>query len=401
LRTPGPHSPLPDFAPPPPLAPRRRLAVAALLAAALLTAACSRPIDVGVIVSDTGAAASYGEEVRRGLEVALAEVRAAGGMGGRIRLLYRDDATNPEVGVQATRELIEQQGVRLVIGAVSSPVTLRIAPTCERARVVLLSPTSSSPAITTAGEWIFRNYPSDTLEGSSLADFARDQGCRRVAVLAVRNEFGTGLSAVFARRFQGDARQVVLSVPFKEGDAGEFAKLAAVVRAAAPDGVYIAGYADDTVGLLAALRQAGVRSIALGTSSMTAEAVGRAGPSAEGLVFPETSFDAESPQSAARAFAAAYRARFHEEPDAFAAHAYDALKLLVLAMERTGSPDAESVRRGLMGIDDYPGASGPVAFDENGDVVQYPRLFVVHQGGVEPYDRFVEGGGSLSVPPVQ
>jgi branched-chain amino acid transport system substrate-binding protein len=351
-----------------------------------------------VIVSDTGAAAPYGEKVRRGLEVARDELAAAGGFGARVRLLYRDDATNPDVGLQVARELIDREGARLLIGAVSSPVTLRIAPLCQASRTLLLSPTSSSSAITPAGDWIYRNYPSDTLEGTSLADFARDLGLRRVVVLAVQNEFGAGLSKVFAERFQGDTRRVVRSLAYRERDVDRFPPLAEQLRALSPDGVYVAGYADDTVGLLRALRNAGVRAIALGTSSMTAEAVRRAGPAAEGLVFPETSFDPQSLRPATRRFVAAYRARFHEDPDPFAAHAYDALKLLAFAMEREGSPDPESVRRGLDAIEDYPGASGPVAFDENGDVVQYPRLFIVHHGHAEPYDRFVEEGGTLPLP---
>jgi branched-chain amino acid transport system substrate-binding protein len=371
---------------------------AVLLATLLCAAGCSRPVLVGVVVSDTGAAAPYGEKVRRGLEVALDDLRAAGGVGARIRLLYRDDATNPDVGAQVTRELIEKEGVRLVIGAVSSPVTLRIAPLCQSRRTILLSPTSSSPAITAAGDWIYRNYPSDTLEGTSLADFARDLGFRRVAVLAVQNEFGAGLSKVFAERFEGDTRRVIRSLAYREGDVETFGVLAEQLRLLSPDGVYVAGYADDTAGILRALRDAGVRAVVLGTSSMTAEAVRRAGPAAEGFVFPETSFDPQSLRPAARRFVAAYRARFHEDPDGFAAHAHDALKLLAVAMEREGSADPESVRRGLNAIEDYPGAAGPVAFDENGDVVQYPRLFIVNHGHAEPYDRFIEGGGTLPVP---
>jgi len=365
-------------------------------------ASCSRPVLVGVVVSDTGAAAPYGEKVRRGLEVALDEVHAAGGVGRRTRLLYRDDATNPDVGAQATRELIEKEGARILIGAVSSPVTLRIAPLCQSHRVLLLSPTSSSPEISGAGDWIFRNFPSDTLEGTSMADFARDLGLARVAVLAVQNEFGAGLSRVFAAHFAGgDSRKVIGSLQYREGDADAFGALAEQVRTLAPDGVYVAGYAEDTAGILAALRAAGFRWMVLGTSSMTLDAVRRAGPAAEGLVFPETAFDPQSPRRATRRFVAAYRARFHEDPDRFAAHAYDALKLLVLAMEREGSADPESVRKGLNSIEDYAGATGPVAFDENGDVVQYPRLFIVHHGRPEPYDSFVERGGTLPLPPTK
>ena len=138
--------------------------------------------------------APYGHQVTRGLDLALEEINAEGGFkGGPIQLIYRDDATSPEKGREAVLDLINNEGVEIIIGAVSSPVTLEIAPICEKKEVVLLSPTSSAPRISEAGEYIFRNYPSDILEGTAMADFARKLGVRRVAIfVALDNEFGAG-----------------------------------------------------------------------------------------------------------------------------------------------------------------------------------------------------------------
>ena len=77
------------------------------------------------------------------------------------------------MGRQAVEELIHQDGIDIIIGAVSSPVTLSIAPICQQEEVVLLSPSSSAPEISEAGDYIFRNYPSDVLEGTAMARFAR------------------------------------------------------------------------------------------------------------------------------------------------------------------------------------------------------------------------------------
>ena len=91
-------------------------------------------------------------------------------------LIYRDDATNKEMAKQVTQELISQEGVRIIIGGISSPVTLAIALICEEKRTILISPSSSAPEITEAGNYIYRNYPSDILEGTAMAKFARDLG---------------------------------------------------------------------------------------------------------------------------------------------------------------------------------------------------------------------------------
>ncbi len=368
-----------------------------LLAAICLAAAgCARPVTVGAVVSETGAAAFYGAKVRKGLALALDEVNASRRLGQpKIRLVVEDDATNPDVGQQATRDLIERQGARIVIGAVSSAVTLKIAPLCEKSHTILLSPTGSAPGITTAGDYIFRNYPSDVLEGTSMADFARDLGLASVAILAVDDEFGTGLARVFAERFRGGGREVTRTLPFKEGEVAALGPTIADLASHPPDGIYAVGYVSDVAALLRAIRGAKIGSVVLSASSVTEQVVGMAGTAAENLVYPEASFDPDSAEPASRAFVEAYRARYHEAPDTFAAHAYDALELIVLAMDRAGSSDPDAVRKALLGIDDYVGASGPTAFDENGDVVQYPRLLIVRRGRPEPYDRFVEEGGSL------
>lgn len=371
-------------------------AAAVLSALFALLAACSKPIPVGVIASRTGAAASYGDRVVKGVDIALAELERGEGPGARFRLVYRDDATHPDVGAQAARELIEKEGVRMIVGAVSSPVTLRIAPIAEASRTLLLSPTASAPAVTGAGEWVFRNYPSDVLEGASLADFALDAGLRRVAVVAVGHDFGAVRAAAFRERFSGAGRQVVRTEVFDERDAASFEGVASRLAGLGLDGVYLVGFGADTAAMLRAIRSAGIRALVLATSSVTAETIRAAGAAADLLVFPKSAFDPGSPEPATRAFVEAYRARYGEEPDTFAAHGYDALKLLAAAVERAGSAEPEKVRSALRTIEDWRGACGPVAFDENGDVVEYPRLFIVEGGAAVPYDRFVERGGTLA-----
>ncbi len=361
-----------------------------------LLAACAKPIPVGVIASRSGAAASYGERVARGVDLALEELRRGDGPGARFRLVFRDDATNPEVGAQAARELIEREGVRMIVGAVSSPVTLRIAPIAEASRTLLLSPTASAPALAAAGEWVFRNYPSDMLEGASLADFALDAGLRRVAVVAVDHDFATGRAEAFSERFRSAGREVVGTEVFDERDTASFAGVAARLAGLELDGIYLVGFAADTSAMLRAIRAAGIRALVLATSSVTEEAVRAAGAAADRLVFPKSAFDPGSSEPATRAFVEAFRARYGEEPDTFAAHGYDALKLLAAAAERAGSAEPEDVRRALRTIENWRGACGPVAFDENGDVVEYPRLFIVEKGAAVPYDRFVERGGILA-----
>ena len=370
----------------------------AALALALL-AGCGKPALVGAIVSRSGAASSYGEQIARGFDLAVEQINATGGVAGRkLRLLYRDDSTNPEIGLAALRQLVEHERVSTVLGAVSSTVTLRLAPYCERHHVVLVSPSASAPQLTEAGEYIFRTYPSDVLEGASMADFARDLGLDRVAVLAVDNEYGGSLARAFAERLGASGGSVVASLTFPEGDKTAIADAVAALPALAPRGVYIPAYVSDLATALRLLRETRLRPIVLGTSVAAPELIRAAGPAAENLVFPMSDFDATADSAAVRSFAAAFAARYGAEPDVYAAHAYDTVRVLAAAVTRAGSWDADDIRDALLHIDNYEGATGRLAFDRKGDVVQYPRLYVVRGGQLIAYDRFVESGGALPVP---
>ncbi len=370
----------------------------AALALALL-AGCGNPARVGAIVSRSGAASSSGEQVARGFELAASELNATGGVGGRtLELLYRDDSTNPEIGLAAVRRLVEHDHVTTVLGAVTSTVTLRLAPYCERNRVVLISPSASASQLTGAGEYIFRTVPSDVLEGASMADFARDLGLDRVAVLAVENDYGESLADVFAERLSASGGSVVATLTFPEGNEAALADAVAALTGLAPRGLYIAAYAGDLATALRLLGGTGIRPIVLGTSAAASDLIRTAGSAAENLVFPRSSFDPAADSADVSAFAAAFRARYAVEPDVYSAHAYDTVRLLAAAVESSGSWDANKIREAFLRIDNYEGVTGRLAFDRNGDVVQYPRLYIVRGGKFEPYDRFVESGGSLPVP---
>jgi branched-chain amino acid transport system substrate-binding protein len=364
-----------------------------------LLAGCGKPARVGAIVSRSGAAASYGQQVARGFDLAVEQINAAGGVDGqKVELLYRDDSTSPEVGLVALNELVGREHVTTVLGAVSSSVTLRLAPYCEKHHVVLISPSASAPLLTDAGEYVFRTYPSDVLEGASMADFARDLGLDRVAILAVDNEYGDGLARVFAERFRASGGSVIASLTFPEGNEAAIADAVAALPGLTPRGIYVPAYVEDLATVMKRLHETSLRPIVLGTSAAAPEVIRVAGPAADNLVFPMPSFDPTADSAGVRSFATAFVARYGSEPDVYAAHAYDAVRVLAAAAERAGSWDADPIKDALLRIDNFDGATGRLAFDRKGDVVQYPRLYVVRGGRFVAYDRFVEGGGALPVP---
>jgi branched-chain amino acid transport system substrate-binding protein len=230
-----------------------------------------------------------------------------------------------------------------------------------------------------------------------MAEFARDLGLDRVGILAVDNPYGSSLTRVFEGRFQDVGGSIVLVRTFVEGDEASRAAAVQAMVLAAPRGVYVPAYTADVAAVVSLLRAAGQKPLVLGSSAVTSDLVRLAGSAAENAVIPRASFDPDTSDPAAMSFVSAYRARYGEPPDVFGAHAYDAVEMLAEAARRAGSWRADELRQALLSIDNHDGASGRMAFDKNGDVVQYPRLFVVRRGQFVPYDRFVEAGGALPV----
>jgi len=110
------------------------IGLATLLLTSLLCVGCGNDVTIGAVVSESGGMEVYGNEVRRGITLAAEQVNAAGGFeGGQIKLIFRDDMSHGTGGEQAVRQLIETDKVKMIIGAVGSPVTLRNAPICEEA----------------------------------------------------------------------------------------------------------------------------------------------------------------------------------------------------------------------------------------------------------------------------
>lgn len=376
----------------------RSITLCLVLAVGLL-AGCSSEVKIGAIVSRTGGMSPYGQSVAKGLDLAAEEINAAGGvLGGPLTLVYRDDESRPDVGAAAAEDLIQNEGVRLIIGAVSSHVTEAVAEVAQKNSVVLISPSASEPKLSTAGDYIFRNYPSDIIEGTAMAEFAKTNGVRKVVIFAIEENFGTGLTEVFRRRFESKSRTVLETFNFpSDASSDVFAPMIEQVRELEPQGVYIIAYVDQMAALLMQLKEAGCMALKMGSGAVTEDTLALAGDAADHLVYAKLELDIESKNPKVASFVEAYTAKYGSSPDVFAAHAYDALTAMVMAIEEAQMAHPDSVKLQLLNLD-FEGAAGKTAFDERGDVTRYPQLFVLHEGKPVLFDKFNEAGGKLPIP---
>ena len=161
------------------------------------------PIKIGVVLPLTGDLSSMGEPAKDAVEFALEEINNAGGINGRkLEAIFENGKCDGAASISAVQKLINVDKVSAIIGEICSGATIAMAPIVEKNKVPLISPCSSNPDITNMGDYIFRVYPSDSLQGKYMAEYVKNVlNYSKVAVLYVNNDWGKGVAEVFKKTF--------------------------------------------------------------------------------------------------------------------------------------------------------------------------------------------------------
>lgn len=339
----------------------------------------TKEIKVGAILPLTGAGAAYGEAAKRGIELAAEELNNNGGIQGqRLKVIFEDSQADPKTGVAAFQKLVTVDKVPVVLGDLLSAVTLSVAPLANSKKVVLLSPASSSPKLTEAGDYVFRNCPSDVYEGSIMAEYANERGYRRVAILRINNEYGLGIGDVFKKAFTTKGGSIVAD-EFYDENSTDFRTQITKIAASQPEAVYLLGYKQMGYVLRQAKEQ-GLKPQFLSTVTFEdPEILKIAGDAANGVIYSASSFDPKSDKGVVHEFATAFEAKYHSSPDIFAGLSYDALKILAIALSGHGT-ESENIKNGLYKVKGYRGVAGETSIDDNGDAILTPVIKTVRDG---------------------
>ncbi|MBT3405754.1 ABC transporter substrate-binding protein [Candidatus Woesearchaeota archaeon] len=321
-------------------------------------------IKIGFIGPLTGGASMWGTNAREGVLLAAEEINAEGGVHGRpIELIFEDSKAEPKEATNAMNKLVNVDKVQAIVGAIASSCTLAIAPMAEVSKVVLLSPGSSNPRVSEAGEYVFRDWPSDALQGVKLADYAyKTASYRTVAISYVNNDYGVGVKDAFTNSFEALGGKIV-GVESHEQDATDQRSELSKLKATNPDALFFPGYPVDAAHGVKQAREMGWNVPVFGPEIFEDPSVIEiAGDSVEGVAYTRPLVETSS------SFATAYENKFDREPGIVADNAYDALKLIVESMKLVGT-SGEQIKNGLHVVgQNYRGASGTITFDSNGDI---------------------------------
>ena len=339
-------------------------------------------IKIGAILDLSGPAASDNAKIKKGIEVALEEINSGGGIKGRkIELVWEDDKCDPKEGVSAFHKLMSSYKFPVIIGGSCSSVTLAIAPIAEENKVVLVSPYSSNPQLTEAGDYIFRTVPSDIFEANLEAEFiSQEMGLKKIAILYVNNDYGKGLANVLSFRFKELGGEILIEEPYalKESD---FRAHLTKIKEKNPELIYIAGYQRALINILKQIKELGIIVRLMANSLMDdPQIIEEVEDAAEGVIIGSIFFDPSE------TFQSKFQKKYGEKAGTWEAIGYDTLRLVAKAIEK-GGYEPEGIKNALYEIE-YDGALGHLTFDKNGDIV-WPKLTIktVKNGQFVPYEE--------------
>ena len=358
----------------------RPLLGAALFGAALLCGACGRgkgPILIGAAAPITEL---NGRLNRMGIDLAVEQINARGGIGGRpLAVVHRDDRANGEQAAEIAQEFLDSAGIVAVVGHMNSGAMMAAAKIYDLG-LPAVATSATSPNLTGISRWVFRVVPSDALNAAAMAHFAASIGAERVGILYENDAYGRGLASSFRRSFPG---QVIGIDPVHHGESA-FEPFVTSLRREAPDLVFVASTDQAGRAFLQEARRQKLPAVILGGDGWAALAGDTA--LAEG-VYVGAAFTAEDRRPLAQKFVQAFEKKYHVVPDAHAALAYDATMIVAQAIREVG-PDREKIRAYLASLRPsapYIGVTGRTAFGRDGDPVgKEIAVTRVHDGAMAP-----------------
>jgi branched-chain amino acid transport system substrate-binding protein len=375
---------------------------AGILSLAGCTGGGSGGATIGMANSETGSLSTFGQRNARGLEIALSDINETGVLGGDLEVIVEDTQSDSGAGVSAAQKLVNQDGVPLVVGAVSSGVSLSIHKSViQGTDVTQISQNSTSPDLSEFPD-LLRMSPTGAAQASALADIINEDGHGKVAVTHLTNAYGEGVAEAFNEAYGGDSKLF----PHDQGKSSYSNVITSMADYDADAWLFVS-YQPEFTTMAQEAFDGGHTDVPLyGSDSVKGPKVLEQAPSevTEGmtLIAPSAALDQENYKQ----FAETFRENNDTEPTAWSAYAYDAVVTAAIAIEAAGSTEPADITAEARGVTgpggkevfsyaeavealgddgsasdvDYQGVSGPIDLDENGDPKAYEQIFQVEDG---------------------
>jgi len=357
------------------------LAGAALLASGL--SAAKAEILISTAGPMTGQYATFGEQMKNGAELAVADLNAAGGvLGQKIRLIVEDDACDPKQAV-AVASKAASEGVVFVAGHFCSGSSIPASKVYEEEGIIQISPASTNPKLTEeGGDNVFRTCGRDDQQGIVAGNYLADnfKGAK-VAILHDKTAYGKGLADETRKQLMARGVKETMYEAYTAGEK-DYTALVSKMKGAGVDVVYVGGYHTEAGLMIRQAHEQGYKpQLVSGDALVTDEYWKITGPTGEGTLMTF------SPDPRKNPVAAPVVERFRAkgiEPEGYTLYTYGAIQAWAQAVASAGSTGTDAVIKALRS-GQFETVLGNIGFDEKGDVTAPGYVFYVWKDGTYDY----------------
>ncbi|CAK0770115.1 branched-chain amino acid transport system substrate-binding protein [uncultured Gammaproteobacteria bacterium] len=328
------------------------------------------PVTVGAIEILTGPNARYGVSIKTGLELALDEINAAGGvLGHPLTLIVEDSAGNKEQAINAARKLIARDKVAAIIGPTLSNEMFAVGPVANERKIPIIGTSTTAKGITDIGPYVFRtSLPESDVIPVTLKTAQAKFGIKRVAVMYGNDDaFTKSGYDVFKETLDKMGIEIATIETFGGKDS-DFSAQLTKIKGLNVEAVVVSALVEAASGILLQARQLGIpdQIFFIGGNGLNSAKLGEiAGKSADGTLVGSPWFiGKQDPMN--QKFVEAFQKKSGGLPDQFAAQAYDTLHILAEALTRAGGTDSDKLRDALLETK-HTGVMGPFRFTDHRD----------------------------------
>ena len=327
-------------------------------------------VKIGHVAPLTGNIAHLGKDNENGARLAVEEINAKGvmieGKKLKVELIGEDDQADPKTGTVVAQKLVDAK-VSGVVGHLNSGTTIPASKIYADAGIPQISPSATNPTYTQQGfKSAFRVMANDIQQGMVLGNFvAGNLGAKSVAIIDDRTAYGQGLADEVAKAAQAGGAKVVAR-EFTRNDATDFRAILTKIKGERPDVVFYGGMDAQAGPMAKQMKQLGIKARFMsGDGACTPEFMKLAGDAAEGFYCTQAGLPLE--RMTDKTFGDRYKKRFQTEVQIYSPYSYDAVGVLVDAMQRAKSVEPTKYLAELPNTS-YPGLTGTIEFDDKGDV---------------------------------
>lgn len=340
-------------------------------------------IKVGEYASLTGKEAAFGQSSHNGTVLAIETINAQGGvLGKKLKLISEDNQSKAGESATVAKKLISGDKVVALLGEVASGRSMEAAPICQQNQIPMISPSSTNPKVTEAGDYIFRVCFTDEFQGKLIANFALNTlKAKRIALMKdVALPYSVGLRDYFVKAYEAEGGTILTEKNYSGNDKDFNAQLTAI-KAINPEAIFVPGYYTEAALITTQARQLGINVPLFGGDGWEApELIQLGGDSMEGTYF-STHYSAENQSPVVQDFVKRFRARFDGiTPDAMAALGYDSAMVLADAIKRAGTTDEPKLRDAIAATKDFEGVTGKTTLDANRNATKPAVIITVKDG---------------------